>query len=78
MRQLLKSYTSERQFRVKCNDDYSELINISAWVPQWSILRLIQNLFMSTSPTGKQIDFSQSSGDSTCKFGKVFEIDSKF
>ena len=34
MSQLLKSYISECQFRVKCGDDYSNLKNISAGILQ--------------------------------------------
>lgn len=36
--EILKSYISERYFRVKCEDEYSELKTINAGVPQGSVL----------------------------------------
>ena len=41
MSQLLKSYISERQFRDKCGDDYSNVKDISAGVLLGSVLYLL-------------------------------------
>lgn len=49
--QLLKSYISNRYFRVKYEDSYSELKEISAGIPQGSVLGpVLYLLYMSNIP----------------------------
>ena len=49
---IMKSYLTDRHFKVRIGDDFSTIANISAGVPQGGILSpILYNVFASDQPT---------------------------